>query len=160
MSGPPPPSGPPRGGPPPPVEPSLGSPAPVGQPTGASGKRRWRSWLIIGLVALLLLGGCGVLVTIGGLRAFRSVTAPIDVANAYLDAARAGADLTATACRPEQPPWEPVTSSRSQSLTNVEISGGLAQVSGSITLGDGVTTPVRIDLSRRDDGWCVREVVL
>lgn len=101
-----------------------------------------------------------MLVAVGGLRAFQSLSAPIDVANLYLDAARSGGDLDRSACRPDDPPRPEVAASQAQELDGVEITGGLAEVTGSITLGDGVTTPVRVDLSRRDGEWCVRDVVL
>lgn len=150
----PPPAGPPLPGPPP------GGPPPAGPPAGAPGKRRWRLWLAIALVALLLLGGCGVLAGFGGVRAFQSLTAPIDVANIYLDAARSGGDLAASACHPDDLPGSEVVTSRSQNLTSVDISGGMAEVTGSMTLENGVTMSVRIELSRRDGEWCVREIVL
>lgn len=107
---------------------------------------------------VLLLGGCGALLTVGGLRAFQSLTVPIDVANNYLDAARTDGDLAASACRPDEPPGPDLTSSLGQNLTHVNITNQLAEVEGSITLEDGVATPVRIHLSRRDGGWCVRDV--
>lgn len=169
MSGPPPPPSGPPPGPPPPEQPPTGSPLPgpppgssppAGPPAGSSGKRRRRMWLAIALIALLLLGGCGVLAGFGGVRAFRALSAPVDVANTYLDAARSGGDLTASACRPDDRPRPAVANSRAQSLTSADISGGMAEVTGSITLEDDITTPVRVHLSQRNGEWCVREVVL
>ena len=163
-SGRPPPVGPPPSGPPPPVGPPLpGSPPsstpPAGPAPSSAGRRSWRFWLVLALLAVLLLGGCGVLVTVGGLRAFESLSAPIDVANIYLDAARTGGDLTDSACRPDDPPHPATASSLAQNLTSVDITNRLAEVNGSITLEDGITTTVRIHLAQRDGEWCVREVV-
>jgi len=101
-----------------------------------------------------------VLIGFGGLRAFQALSAPIDVANLYLDAARSGGDLTDSACRPNDPPHPEVVTSQAQNLTSVDITSGVAEVGGSITLEDAVTMSVQVELSRRDGAWCVREVVL
>lgn len=108
---------------------------------------------------LLLLGGCGTLVTVGAMRAFQGFTAPIDVANDYLDAARAGTDLTPYACRPDEPPRPEVVTSREQNLNSVEIDGrSFAEVEGSLTLEERLPARVTVFLSRRGDEWCVSAV--
>jgi hypothetical protein len=44
------------------------------------------------VLVVLLLGGCGALAATGAIVGFRAMTAPADVANDYLDAAREGGE--------------------------------------------------------------------
>jgi len=115
--------------------------------------------MMVVVLVILLAGGCGVLVATLGVRAVDAVTAPLDVANAYLDAARSGGDLSPHACSPEDPPLDEVVSSRGQQLRSVEISGGLAEVRGTLRPDPGIQVPVRVSLARDDDGWCVSQVL-
>lgn len=155
-----PPAAPPPAGSPPPAVPS---PAPfAAQPPSARRSRgSWRVWATVGVLLVLVVGGCGTVAVLGGMRAFDALTAPMDVANDYLDAARSGGPLAPHACRPDDPARPEVVASRSQRLTSVEIDGGaIAEVRGSLVLSDDVPVPVLVTLGRRDGSWCVTGVVL
>lgn len=88
------------------------------------------------------------------------MTAPVDVANDYLDAAREGGDTTPHTCGADVPPPAGVVASTAQDLTDVSISGGRATVNGTVRLPDAGATSVRITLTRGDGEWCVTEVSL
>lgn len=87
-----------------------------------------------------------------------TVRGPVDAANQYLDEARTGG-TPAAAC-PTAAPVEPeVAASTGQHLDEVEVSGGLADVRGTLTRDDGDRVDVHVALERRGDGWCVVVVV-
>lgn len=136
---------------------------PGGQPphpaTPPKGSNR-RRWIIIGAILILLLGGCGALAVTGAIRGFQAMTAPVDVANDYLDAAREEGDTTPHTCGADVPPPAGVVASTSQDLTDVSISGGRARVNGTVTLADAGATEVRVTLTRGDGEWCVTDVAL
>lgn len=110
------------------------------------------------MILLLILGGCGALATTGALRTFRGMTAPIDVANDYLDAARGGAVAGRHTCDGALDTDPAVTASTGQNLHSVSISGRRATVSGTLTLQDGPDTEIRIRMGRSNDAWCVDDV--
>jgi hypothetical protein len=102
----------------------------------------------------VLLGGCSAAVAVGVGMFASTVRGPVDAANRYLDEARSGG-TPATAC-PTAAPVDPhVASSTGQHLDEVEVSGGLADVNGTLTLEGGERVDVRVALERRGDGWCV-----
>lgn len=149
------PPGPPPGPPPPPP------PGPPG--AGDPQRRRTTRRVLITIVVLLVLlaGGCGVLAATVGLRAVEGLSAPVDVANDYLDAGRSGQDLAPHACSPDEAPRDEVVTSRGQQLGSVEINAGSsAEVEGTLTLESGAVVQVRVALLRAGDGWCVREVLV
>ncbi len=120
----------PEDDPPPPSGPPLpvGPPAAAGQPPPPPKRSNRRRWIIAGLVLLLVLGGCGALAATGAVRAFRGMTAPIDVANDYLDAARGGDDVTRYPCDPTMATDPAVSASTGQNLHSVSMSGPRATV--------------------------------
>lgn len=107
------------------------------------------------LVALLVVGGCSALLVVGGSRLLSVATAPVDVANDYLDTARVGGDVTGLACGADPPLREELATTAGQMLRSVEVTGGFATVSGRITLADGSDAPIAVELGRRGEGWCV-----
>jgi hypothetical protein len=107
------------------------------------------------VLVVLLLGGCSVAVVAGAGWFASTVRGPADAANAYLDDARAGEQTPATACASAMPVEPAIASSTGQNLNEVEISGGLADVGGSLTLEDGTRVEVTVALERRSDSWCV-----
>ena len=88
------------------------------------------------------------------------MTAPIDVANDYLDAARGGDDVTRYPCDPTMATDPAVSASTGQNLHSVSMSGPRATVTGTLTLQDGRDTDIRIRLGRSNDEWCVDDVDL
>lgn len=155
----------PDGDPPPPSGPPLpvGPPAAPGQPPPppAPPKRsNRRRWIIAGLILLLILGGCGALAATGAVRTFRGMTAPIDVANDYLDAARGGGDAGRYSCDDAMGTDPTVSASTGQNLHSVSIGGPRATVSGTLTLQDGQDTEIRLRMGRSNDAWCVDDVDL
>lgn len=118
-------------------------------------RRKHRVWPWLVLVGVLLVGGCSAAV-VTGVGWFTSVIrGPADAANLYLDDARAGAEPPATACAAAAPVEPHVATSTGQHLNEVEISGALADVGGTLTLEDGSRVEVTVALERRSDGWCV-----
>ena len=117
--------------------------------------------LIAGLLLLVLLGGCAGLVAVVAPRVLEGVTAPVDVANGYLDAARSGAALAPFACRAGERPHPEVPRSQGQYLSSVEIDGrSFAEVGGSLTLEDGFPARITVELRRGEGQWCVHDVVI
>ena len=113
------------------------------------------------MLLVVLVGGCAGLVAVVAPRALELVTAPVDVANGYLDAARSGAALAPSACRPDDPPHPEVPRSQAQYLNTVEVDGrSFAEVGGSLTLEDGSPARITVELRRGDGQWCVHEVVM
>jgi len=176
-------TGPPPGPPGPPVGPSGPPPAsagPPGQPPAAahrqplagpqpsppggegdSRRTTRRALLVAGLLLLLLLGGCAGLAAVLVPRAIEGITAPIDVANGYLDAVRGGTDLVPYACRPDEPPHPELAASQGQYLNSAEIDGrSFAEVGGSLTLEDGFVARILLELRRGEGEWCVHRVLV
>jgi hypothetical protein len=114
-------------------------------------------WLV--LVGVLLVGGCSAALAVGVGWFTTTVRAPADAANVYLDEARAG-ETPSTACPSSASPDPEVAVSTGQNLNEVEITGGSAEVSGSLTLEDGTRAPITLDLDRRDGEWCVAGVAV
>jgi hypothetical protein len=114
-------------------------------------------WLV--LVGVLLVGGCSAALAVGVGWFASTVREPADAANAYLDEARVG-DSPSTACSAQDPPDPDVAASTGQNLNEVEITGGAAEVSGSLTLEDGTRARVTLDLTRREGDWCVTGVTV
>ena len=113
------------------------------------------------MLLVVLVGGCAALVAVLAPRALESVTAPVDVANGYLDAARSGAALAPFTCRPDDPPPPEVPRSQAQYLNTVEVDGrSFAEVGGSLTLEDGFTARITVELRRGDGPWCVYDVAV
>ena len=148
-----------------------GPPAPPPPPGGPPPRRRAvdrgsrrttrRALLVAGVLLVVLLGGCAALVAIVVPRALEHVTAPVDVANAYLDAARSGASLAPFACRPDDPPHPEVLRSQGQYLNTVEVDGhSFAEVGGSLTLEDGFPARITVELRRGVGPWCVHDVAV
>ena len=88
------------------------------------------------------------------------MSAPVDVANDYLDAARASEDTSADTCGGEVPLHPDVAGSSAQNLANVSISGGRATVTGTLRQLNGSEDEIRITLGRSDGDWCVGGVEL
>ncbi len=158
-STPPPPGPPPPTGPPPPPGPAPATHQPPPPAYPVSRRTRKSTWIWVGVGLLLLLTGCGVFAVAAVSGFVGRMTAPVDVANEYLEAARTTADVAPYACE-DAPPVDPeVADSRTQYLGDVTLSGRrFATVSGTITLGDGFETEITMRLSNDDDAWCVREV--
>ncbi len=117
--------------------------------------------LIAGVLLVVLVGGCAGLAAVLVPRALDGVTAPFDVANGYLDAARAGTELAPFACRPDEAPHPEVPGSVRQNLTSVEIDGrSFGEVGGSLTLADGLPVRVLVELRRDEGEWCVHRVLV
>jgi hypothetical protein len=113
---------------------------------------------VVSLIALLVLGGCGALVTVAGVRLMGSMTAPVDVANEFLDAARSGDDVAPYLCGDASPGDVPpeLANSEGQRLTEVHVSNNrVADVGGRLTLSGGDRTPIQMELRRAGDDWCV-----
>jgi len=135
----------------------------VPPPAVDRGSRRTtrRVVLIVGVLLVLLLGGCAGLLAVVAPRVLDSVTAPVDVANGYLDAARAGAALAPFACRAGDRPPPEVPRSQGQYLSSVEIDGrSFAEVGGSLTLEDGFPARITVELRRGEGQWCVHDVAI
>ena len=144
---------------PPPTQPSAPPIPPPAAPIPPSRRTTRRVLLIAGLLLLLLVGGCAGLAAVVVPRVLDSVTAPIDVANDYLDAARAGGELAPFACRSGDRPHPELPGSQGQYLSTVEIDGrSFAEVGGSLTLEDGFPARITLELRRGADQWCVYEV--
>lgn len=130
-------------------------------PAGDGGSRRntRRVLLIAGLLLMLLIGGCAGLAAVVVPRVLDGVTAPIDVANDYLDAARAGSELAPFACRPGDHPHPELPGAQGQYLSSVEINNrSFAEVGGSLTLEDGFPARITLELRRGEGEWCVYDV--
>ena len=154
----PPPTQPPAPATPPPAPPTP-PPAPPTPPAPPSRRTTRRVVLIAGLLLLLLVGGCAGLAAVVVPRVLDSVTAPIDVANDYLDAARAGGELAPFACHSGDRPHPELPDSQGQYLSTVEIDGrSFAEVGGSLALEDGFPARITLELRRGADQWCVYDV--
>ena len=93
-------------------------------PAATEGRRTTRRvFVIAGVLLLVLLGGCAALVAVVGPRVLASVTAPVEVANDYLDAARTGAELDPFVCRSGAAVHGDVARCQGQCLHQVEIDG-------------------------------------
>jgi hypothetical protein len=112
-------------------------------------------WLV--LVGVLLVGGCSAALAVGVGWVATTVRGPADAANVYLDEARGG-DTPSAACPSTPSPDPEVAASTGQNLNEVEITGGAAEVSGSLTREDGTRARITLDLDRRDGEWCVAGV--
>lgn len=87
------------------------------------------------------------------------MSAPVDVANEFLDAMRAGEDAGAFTCMGAVDPIPPIESSQGQRLTSVNISNNrVARVEGTLTTAEGDRRSIDLRLNRRDDDWCVADL--
>lgn len=121
--------------------------------------RRRRRWVVFLIVGLLVLGGCGAAATYAGMRFMGSMSAPVDVANDLLDAARTGGDTAGHLCGDAAEVDPRLASSEGQRLTSVHVSNNrVASVGGTITLDGGERTGIDLELRRRDGEWCVQHL--
>lgn len=115
--------------------------------------------MLVGVLLLLLLGGCGVFAVTAVSGFIGRMSAPVDVANEYVDAARDGNDVTPYTCEPDVGVDPELADSRAQNLVGVDIVNRRhATVTGLLTLGDGFETEITMRLNQVDDAWCVHEV--
>lgn len=145
---PPPPSGPGHG--PPPAPPWAQPPPP------RSGGGRIVLMVVVGVV--VVVAGCGALLYVGGSRLVGAARAPVDTANEFLDALRAGDDPGAHLCdgRDRLEATGDLAASEGQNLSSVHISNNrVATVSGTVTLAGQQRSPLTVELRRDGDGWCV-----
>lgn len=156
---PPPPSfGPPPASGPPPGPPTGPVPGGWQQPSPPPRRSRRRVWIIVAVVLVVLLGGCTALGITLVSRFADAVRGPVDVANSYLDAARAGERVDEQACQPGRVIPDVLVRSERQQLFNVEVVNRAATVEGTLTLEGGNRASIRFELERRGESWCVAEV--
>lgn len=143
---------------PPPPAPAGGQVPPPPPPTQRSPQPRGSRvvlWVVVGVV--VVVAGCSTLLYVGGSRLVGSARAPVDRANEFMDAVRAGGPAAGRHVCPG--PFEladGLPTSEGQHLSEVHIaSSGTATVSGTVTLAGGRTSPLTVELRRIGDGWCV-----
>lgn len=117
-------------------------------------------WIIVAVVLIVLLGGCSALGIAVVSRFADAVRGPVDVANSYLDAARAGQGVDEFACQPGRVIPDVLVRSEGQQLRNVEVVNRDATVHGTLRVEGGGQAPIRFELQRSGDSWCVAQVEL
>jgi hypothetical protein len=113
---------------------------------------------VVVAVAVVVVAGCSTLLYLGGSRLVGSARAPVDTANEFLDAVRLGGPAASPrhVCSGPFELAEELRASSAQNLSSVHISNNrVATVSGTVTLAEGRTSPLTVELRRIDDGWCV-----
>lgn len=112
-------------------------------------------WVVGGVVLfIVVLGGVAV---VGAGWLVSSLREPVDVANTYLDDARAGV-RPAASCPDAFAPGPDLAASTGQDLVEVDVRNNrVAEVGGELFLGDGTQARVTVDLENVD-GWCVTAV--
>lgn len=142
--------------PPPPAGQVPPPPAPTQRPVAPrAGRGRVVLWVVLGVV--VVVAGCSTVLYIGGSRIVRTARAPVDTANEFLDAVRAGGPAAGRdVCPGPVELADGIATSEGQHLSEVHVSSsGIATVSGTVTLAGGRTSPLTVELHRTDDGWCV-----
>ncbi len=128
------------------------------QPLPAPRRSRRRVWIIVAIVLVVLLGGCTALGITLVSRFADAVRGPVDVANNYLETARAGERVDELACQPGRVIPDVLVRSEGQQLFNVEVVNRSATVDGTLILEGGGRGSIRFELDRRGESWCVAQV--
>lgn len=138
-------------------------PAPVKQKTG----KGWKIALVIGLVAILVIGGAVAAI---GLLVFSAVKAPIDATNEFIEAINEGDAQTAWGLlHPSSPFREDYTQSTfatevvdtlegelsTWNANEASVTGSEAQVEVDISYKDGSEDRVIFNLEKSDDEWLI-----